>query len=574
MNLLDVSDISLAFPNKPLFQNLSFTIKEGEKMAILGVNGSGKSTLLSVLHGEYVPDTGIVRRRQHLSVGALSQRPSFTEESVREVVGESWQAKAAIDRLGLSNLMGTQVATLSGGELKRLALAALLQRDDYDLILLDEPTNHLDIEGIKYLEGILREFRGGVVFVSHDRHLVDRVATKTLELDADESHMVSGGYEDHLRAKADRARKSERDEAARLTLARKELAWLQRGAKARRRKPKSRIAVAQQTITGNPKEHARSRPLDFQEFGQQRLGRKVIDLENVSFATPDRTLFENVTMLIASDSRIGIVGPNGSGKSTLLNAMAGLVSPTGGKITNGSTVNIGYFDQMGTTLDQSSTVEEIIAGPGSRLGPSEKALLRRFWFEPETHRAKVETLSGGEQRRLQLLAILAAKPNVLLLDEPTNDLDIETLRALEDWLDDFDGALVAVTHDRSFLERVTEHVVVVGPSGFRHLGAGEAVWEEAKKKVELRSGGRQNHRRDSPSSGRSMSTLRHLLRELDTEIDVSTEQRDALIGQMEEPDLTPQDLQQLSTSLAVAVERLEAAEENWLEISDEMEKRA
>ena len=204
---------------------------------------------------------------------------------------------------------------------------------------------------------------------------------------------------------------------------------------------------------------------------------------------------KNISLEIPKNKFVVITGVSGSGKSTLLNAMAGLVSPTGGKITNGSTVNIGYFDQMGTTLDQSSTVEEIIAGPGSRLGPSEKALLRRFWFEPETHRAKVETLSGGEQRRLQLLAILAAKPNVLLLDEPTNDLDIETLRALEDWLADFDGALVAVTHDRSFLERVTEHVVVVGPSGFRHLGAGEAVWEEAKKKVELRSGGRQNHRR-------------------------------------------------------------------------------
>ena len=472
MNLLDVSNISMGFPNKELFSDLSFTVKEGERVAVLGVNGAGKSTLLAVLAGVDKPDRGVIRRRQNLSLSLLLQRPNLGHGTVGELLGDSWEAKAAMDRFGLTDVAERQASILSGGEQRRVALAMALKDKSADLLLLDEPTNHLDFQGIEYLEAVLQTFPGGVIFVSHDRQLVEQVATKTVELTANGSFVTVGGYEAHLAAQADRHRKAERDEANRLTLARKELAWLQRGARARRRKPKSRLAVAHQTLHVEERDDARESALALEAFGQQRLGKKVIDVEEISVSIQEETLLRGVTLKLAPNERLGIVGPNGSGKSTFLNVIAGYVTPDQGTVDYGATVRVGYFDQMGKSLDQELTVEEVIAGPGSRLDHNQSALLRQFWFEAATHRARIGTLSGGEQRRLQLLAVLADEPNVLLLDEPTNDLDIDTLRALENWLDDFKGALVVVSHDRVFLERVAEHVVAIGGEGLVPLGLG------------------------------------------------------------------------------------------------------
>ena len=574
MNLLDVSNISMGFPNKDLFSELSFTVKEGERVAVLGINGAGKSTLLAVLAGVEIADRGLIRRRQNLRLSLLLQRPSLGHGTVGDLLGDSWEAKAAMDRFGLTGVAERPVSILSGGEQRRVALAMALKDKSADLLLLDEPTNHLDFQGIEYLEAVLQSFSGGVIFVSHDRQLVEQVATKTVELTATGSFVTDGGYEAHLTSQADRNRKAERDEATRLTLARKELAWLQRGARARRRKPKSRLAVAHKTLHVDEEDDARERALALNAFGQQRLGKKVVDIEEVSVSVQGETLLRRVTLKLAPNERLGIVGPNGSGKSTFLNVIAGYVIPDQGTVDYGSTVRVGYFDQMGESLDQELTVEEVIAGPGSRLDHNQSALLRQFWFEAATHRARIGTLSGGEQRRLQLLAVLADEPNVLLLDEPTNDLDIDTLRALENWLDDFKGALVVVSHDRVFLERVAEHVVAIGGEGLVPLGLGETVWENSKtESPRLKRSAPSRVKKDS-SSGRSMSTLRHLLNDVEEELEKYETQRDRYASSLDDKELSYEARQEISESFATTLELLKQAEQRWLEISEEMERRA
>ncbi len=504
----------------------------------------------------------------------LLQRPNLGHGTVGELLGDSWEAKAAMDRFGLTDVAERQASILSGGEQRRVALAMALKDKSADLLLLDEPTNHLDFQGIEYLEAVLQTFPGGVIFVSHDRQLVEQVATKTVELTANGSFVTVGGYEAHLAAQADRHRKAERDEATRLTLARKELAWLQRGARARRRKPKSRLAVAHQTLHVEEQDDTRESALALEAFGQQRLGKKVIDVEEISVSIQEETLLRGVTLKLAPNERLGIVGPNGSGKSTFLNVIAGYVTPDQGTVDYGATVRVGYFDQMGKSLDQELTVEEVIAGPGSRLDHNQSALLRQFWFEAATHRARIGTLSGGEQRRLQLLAVLADEPNVLLLDEPTNDLDIDTLRALENWLDDFKGALVVVSHDRVFLERVAEHVVAIGGEGLVPLGLGETVWENSKtESPSLKRSAPSRVKKNSPS-GRSMSTLRHLLNDVEEELEKYETQRDQYASSLDDKELSYEARQEISESFATTLELLKQAEQRWLEISEEMERRA
>ena len=573
MILLDVSSLSLAWPTKTLFVDLSFTIEEKDRIGILGINGSGKSTLLNILASAETADQGVIRRRSDLTISFLSQRPELGEGTVSDAVGSDWRAKAAIDRLGLTEIADRNIASLSGGQHKRAALAAVLENSEAGLLILDEPTNHLDIEGIEYLERVIKDFAGGVVFVSHDRYLIDRVATKTIELSSDGAFVVEGGYQSHLLAKAERQAKSERDEATRRVLERKELAWLQRGARARRRKPKSRLAIAQRTLDAPTRQEQRGGPLALNEFGQQRLGRHVIDLENVGAEVGGKKLFDNVNILMSSMERLGVVGPNGVGKSTLLDVIAGRRIPTTGTVNYGSTIRIGYFDQIGETLDQDASVEEIVAGPGSRLDHRQTSLLGRFWFEPATHRAQVRTLSGGEQRRLQLMSVLASEPNVLLLDEPTNDLDLDTLRALEEWLDTFRGALVVVTHDRALLERTAEHVVALGEGGFRHLGAGEAVWEQARSESQPNNPRPKPKTKERQQSGRSLSTLRYELQEVEVEIEKHALERDQYSAFLTDDSITHNSQQDMYRSLASTLERLENAEDRWLAISEEIEGR-
>jgi ATP-binding cassette subfamily F protein uup len=479
--LIDVDGVTAGYPTKPLFDDLSFTVSAGDRVGVVGINGSGKSTLLRIIAGIEEPLAGEIRRRRGLTVATMWQRPDLGDATVRSAVGDDWRAASAIDRLGLAEVAERPVSQLSGGQARRVALAAALVDDEVDLLVLDEPTNHLDIDGLEFLEQTLTRFRGGVVLVTHDRYLLDRVGTAVVALSRQGPMVVNGGYQEYLEARAEADELAERREASRQILARQELAWLRRGARARRRKPKARLAVARRTLAAPSVEDDRAAPLALAEFESSRLGGRVIDLHDVAVGRDDGVpLVEHVDLLLDRRARLGVVGPNGVGKSTFLDVLAGRRAPLAGSVEVGSTVRIGYFDQQGATLDQEATVEEVVAGPGNRLEHRQVALLERFWFEPATHRAPVATLSGGEQRRLQLLVLLAEEPNVLLLDEPTNDLDLDTLRALESWLDDFAGALVAVTHDRVFLERAIEHVVAIGDGEMRVLGAGDAVWEHAR----------------------------------------------------------------------------------------------
>ncbi len=463
MILVDVARVSAARPGRPLFEDLSVTLATGDRLGVVGLNGTGKSTLLRVLAGVDPPEGGTVRTGRDVRIGFLEQRPELPAGTVRAAVGEGWEAAAVLEHLGMGRLVDADVATLSGGQAKRVALARLLVEES-DLLVLDEPTNHLDIDAIAWLEERLARHRGGLVLVTHDRHVLDRVTTRVLELDRGRGYVHDGGYAGYLEARALREEQAAVAESVRKNLATRELAWLRRGAPARTRKPKARIEAATAIVTGRAQAAARLGELDL-HFGTPRLGDKVIELHGVGHRWNDGPyLFSDLDLDLDPRERIGIVGPNGSGKSTLLDVIAGRLTPAQGEVEPGTTIRIGYYDQNGAELDPNQRVREAVAAPHPPT--SEHAvLLERFWFDRDAQFAPIGTLSGGERRRLQLLLVLAQRPNVLLLDEPTNDLDLDTLRVLEDFLEDWPGALITVSHDRAFLERTVEDALVLDGRG-------------------------------------------------------------------------------------------------------------
>ncbi len=460
-----------------LFEGLSMTVADGERVGVVGVNGAGKSTLLRVLAGKDDPDAGVVRRGRGTRIGFLDQEPELPDGTVREAVGEGWEAEATLTRLGLGLQMGTSTKVLSGGQRKRVALARVLAHP-VDLLVLDEPTNHLDLGAAAWLEDRLSSFRGGLVLVTHDRHLLNRLTTVVLELDRGQGYFHDGGYELYLAARAEREAQAASAEATRRNLARRELAWLRRGAQARSRKPHARVEAALRLIERLPPPEVGS--AEFQgNFGVPRLGDKVVECIGAGFRYPDGpTVLSGVDLVVGRRERLGIVGANGAGKTTLLQLLAGRLQPTEGVVETGPTVVAGYHDQLTAELDADARVRDLVAGPYRAPGsPEDINLMRRFLFSGDLPFARVGSLSGGERRRLQILLLTAARPNVLFLDEPTNDLDLDALRALEDFLEDWPGALLVVSHDRTFLERVTDRVVEVGPEGtVAEVPGGVAGW--------------------------------------------------------------------------------------------------
>ncbi|MFT7601741.1 MAG: ATP-binding cassette subfamily F protein uup, partial [Acidimicrobiales bacterium] len=458
MILVDAIGISMSRPDRPLFSDISITVSTGDRIGVVGINGTGKSTLFRVLAGKTDPEGGELRPGRDVRISMLDQDAALPEGTVLDAVlktptgsAEEWEAEAVLTRLGLGEFFDRSTTGLSGGEAKRVGLARALVAPS-DLLILDEPTNHLDLDGIMWLEQHLADYRGGLLLVTHDRHVLDRVVNRMLELDRGAAYVHDGDYDSYLSAVADRQDAAASAEAIRSNLARSELAWLRRGAKARSSKPKYRVEAAKQLIA--TKAEGPARPADLHiEFPTPRLGDIVIELDGVGATTPDgRRLFENVELKLDPRERIGIVGPNGAGKSTLLNLMARRTEPQEGSVRWGTTVELGYFSQTGEELDPLARAREVVAGPNRSPDWTDARLLESFWFDKDSQWAQVGTLSGGERRRLQLLQVLASKPNVLLLDEPTNDLDLETLRSLEDFLEDWPGAVVVVSHDRAFLE--------------------------------------------------------------------------------------------------------------------------
>ena len=499
--LVDLQHVTVGRVGRALFEDLCMTVADGERVGVVGVNGSGKSTLLRVLAGTDQPDSGAVRRGRGSRVGFLEQEPSLEGDTVRDAVGAGWEAEAVLTHLGLGAGLPTPITELSGGQRKRVALARVLAQP-VELLVLDEPTNHLDLGAVAWLEDRLNAFRGGLVLVTHDRHLLDRLTTRIVELDRGTAFFHDGGYEVYLAAKAGREAQAFAAEATRRNLARRELAWLRRGAKARSRKPQARVEAALRLIEGGPQ--ASVGTADIQAVpGIPRLGDKVVECVEAGFCYGDGpSVLSRVNLIVGRRERLGVVGPNGAGKTTLLRLLAGRLQPTEGVVETGPTVVAGYNDQLAADIDAGARVRDLVAGPHGVPGsPEDNNLMRRFLFTGELPFARAGSLSGGERRRLQLLLLIAARPNVLFLDEPTNDLDLDTLRALEDFLEDWPGAVLAVSHDRTFLERVTNRLVEVSVDGMvSEVAGGVDAWVERARSLD-----RRNEATGRPSAGGAAS---------------------------------------------------------------------
>lgn len=575
-----------------LFEDLSVTVSSGDRMAVVGVNGTGKSTLLGALAGSRPPEDGTIRRGQGARVSHLDQDAPLPSGTIAEVTGDRWEAAAVRDRLGLAGLDDRPTDQLSGGQIKRVALARALLTcgppgggppDDADLLILDEPTNHLDVAAIAWLEEWLASYKGGLVLVTHDRHVLDRVTTRILELDRGTAHVHEGGYADYLEAKAERAEQASSSEAKRRNLAKVELAWLRRGAPARTSKPKARIESAVATVQGGPRnDDIRGTPMEL-HLGTPRLGDRVIEAHGIAARVDGRTLFEGLDVDLDPRDRLGIVGPNGAGKTTLLRILAGTRAPDEGTVETGPTVRIAHFSQDAAELDQSIRVRDLVTGGKKDVSWQDTALMERFWFDGDAQWAPVGTLSGGERRRLQLLLALMTQPNVLLLDEPTNDLDLDTLRILEDHLDEWPGALVVVSHDRALLERTVVDVIEIdgrGNAGRRPGGVAAHLAD-----VQQRRGRGKSTVTDAPptsspkptprpakSTGRSPSTVRREINAAERELAKATKVVEALDVRLESAIGDHEALADLGRQMAAARAAVDAAEERWLALAEEAEE--
>ncbi|WGX97896.1 ABC-F family ATP-binding cassette domain-containing protein [Nocardioides sp. L-11A] len=468
-SLLNLERVSKSYGVRPLLADVSLGVGEGERIGIVGRNGDGKTTLLRIMTGTEEPDEGRVSRQRGLLVGVLSQHDDFDDShTVREVVlqgkaDHEWAADARLREIVDVLLAGVDldraVHGLSGGERRRCALAGLLL-GDHDLVVLDEPTNHLDVEAVAWLAAHLAARPSALVVVTHDRWFLDAVCQQTWEVHDGVVDTYEGGYAAFVLAKAERQRQAAASEQRRQNLVRKELAWLRRGAPARTSKPKFRIDAANALIEDVPPPRDR---LELQRFAAQRLGKDVIDVEDVDFARGTRQLLSHATWRLGPGDRVGLVGVNGAGKTSVLSLLSGEAAPRVGKVRHGRTVALQHLTQDVEVDDPEArvlaTVESIRRVTKTADGEiSATSMLERFGFTGDKLTARIGDLSGGERRRFQLLRLLLTEPNVLLLDEPTNDLDIETLNVLEDFLDGWPGTLVVVSHDRYFLERVTDSV--------------------------------------------------------------------------------------------------------------------
>ncbi|NGQ95836.1 ABC-F family ATP-binding cassette domain-containing protein [Brevibacillus sp. SYP-B805] len=514
MSVLSVVNLVKTYGEKVLFDHISFTISDKQRIGLIGVNGTGKSTLLKVIAGLEPVEAGEIIHAKQFRIEYLPQHPELQEDlTVLEQVyfGDSplmqamrnyelalheleadpanpekqkkllamqqkveernaWEAvsaaKAILNRLGITNY-AQPVKELSGGQKKRVAIAkAFIQ--EADLLILDEPTNHLDHDIIEWLESYLSQYNKALLLVTHDRYFLNRVTNRILELDHGKIYSYDGNYETYLEKKAEREEQALADEQKRQNLLRRELAWLRRGAKARTTKQKARIQRVEE-LRGQqiaiPAEK-----LDI-ALGATRLGRKVLELKEVTKRLGDKKLIDRFSYLVVPRERLGIVGPNGSGKSTLLNLFARRLEPDAGTVETGETVNIGYYTQDHAEMDMNQRVIDYIQEAAEVVKTAQgdlitaEQMLERFLFNRYMQRTYIHRLSGGERRRLYLLRVLMGAPNVLLLDEPTNDLDTQTLRILEDYLEQFPGAVIAVSHDRYFLDRVADRLLAFEGGG-------------------------------------------------------------------------------------------------------------
>lgn len=473
MSLITIEHLTKSYTERLLFDDTAFSINEGEKVGLIGINGTGKSTLLKIVAGLEEPDDGSVVRRRNLYIRYLPQIPVFTagdtvlDAIVRDNASEPHfssreeieaSAKNILTRLGIYDF-DEKVEHLSGGQRKRVALTSVLL-STADLLILDEPTNHLDSEMADWLEDYLKKFRGALLMITHDRYFLDSVTNRIVELDKGKLYSYQTNYEGFVKLKAERIDIAVASERKRQSILKTELAWMQRGARARSTKQKAHI-----------QRYEALRDMDAPEFDKEvemesissRLGRTTVEVKDLCKSYGNKVLLKDFTYIFLKNDRVGIIGPNGSGKSTLMKMIAGWVQPDSGSIEIGQTVKIGYFSQENEAMDESLKIIDYIRNVAEYVQTkdgsiSASQMLERFLFPGSVQYTTISRLSGGEKRRLYLLRILMDAPNVLLLDEPTNDLDIRTLTILEDYLDSFQGIVITVSHDRYFLDRMVRRI--------------------------------------------------------------------------------------------------------------------
>lgn len=518
-HLLGAEALHLEYPTRVVFDSVTLGVESGDMIGIVGRNGDGKSSLLGMLAGTIEPDSGRVTYRGGLRLGMLGQRDDLDDEATVgfSVVGDAADHEWAADPQARDIISGlisdldwnARISSLSGGQRRRVALAALLI-GDWDMLILDEPTNHLDVDGIawlaKHIRGRWPKNAGALLLVTHDRWFLDEVCTKTWEVHDRIVEPFEGGYAAYVLQRVERDRIAAATEAKRQNLMRKELAWLRRGAPARTSKPKFRIEAANQLIADVPEVR---NPIELKKMATARLGKDVVDLLDVSKHFAETTILEDVTWRIGPGERTGILGPNGAGKSTLLGLVSGEIEPDAGRVKRGKTVQIGVLDQQFKDLARiaESRVREVLAESktsfnieGKDFTPAQ--LLERLGFAKEHLSARVKELSGGQKRRLQLLLLLMAEPNVIILDEPTNDVDSDMLAAMEDLLDSWPGTLIVVSHDRYLLERVTDQQYAILDNGLRHVPGGVEEYLQLRAEQERR-GAAGSNRASGGSNGAS-----------------------------------------------------------------------
>ncbi len=495
MNIVTIEHLTKSYTERLLFDDTDFSIQEGEKVGLIGINGTGKSTLLKIVAGLEEPDSGTVTRRRGLDIRYLPQNPQFVagetilESIVRENEGHShvWdlesQAKTMLTKLGIHQF-DAKVETLSGGQRKRIALVSVLL-STAELLILDEPTNHLDSQMADWLEDYLKKFKGALLMITHDRYFLDSVTSRIVELDKGKLYSYQANYEGFLKLKAERLDMALASERKRQSILRVELEWMMRGARARSTKQKAHIQRYEALRDQKAPEFDAQVELD---SVSSRLGRTTVEVEGLCKAYGDKVLVKDFTYIFLKNDRIGIIGPNGSGKSTLMKMIAGWVEPDAGTVTIGQTVKLGYFSQENEAMDESlrvidyiKEVAEYVPTNDGRITASQ--MLERFLFPSSVQYSVISKLSGGEKRRLYLCRILMEAPNVLMLDEPTNDLDIQTLTILEDYLDSFQGIVIAVSHDRYFLDRIARRIFAFeGDGAVRQYEGGftdyQVAWEQ------------------------------------------------------------------------------------------------
>ena len=586
MRVLAAENISKSYGERALLSDVTLQINQGDKIGLIGVNGTGKSTLLRLLAGEEAPDGGSIFCQPGHRAAYLPQNPVFAPEDTvlehvlrgagRDVQEESYRAKVILTKLGVTDF-GETVGHLSGGQRKRLAMAAALVRPS-EILILDEPTNHLDYEMVEWLEGQLKSYKGSLVMVTHDRYFLDRVCNCIAEIDHGKLYRYQANYEGFLQLKSEREEYARASERKRQSLLKRELAWLQRGARARGTKSRERIQriEALQNESGPAQEETLA-----MESLKTRLGKKTLEARHIAKAYGDRKLIEDFSYIVLPRDRIGIVGKDGSGKSTLVKLLCGLVPPDSGEVIRGETVKIGYFSQESEELDPKQRVIDVIRDIAEDIHTKQgvitaSQMLERFLFPGELQYRRVENLSGGERRRLLLLCVLMGSPNLLFLDEPTNDLDIQTLQVLEEYLENFAGAVIAVSHDRYFLDRVTEKgFALMGDGHVQPFLGGYSAYLEARRQAEAQSQGNRPAKPATPREKTKTKFSYHEQREYDTieqEIETLELTLDEIKTQMAQAGSDYVALQRLTEEQQTLETKIEQKMDRWAEL-EEMAQR-